>query len=282
MHLLCLSLTIMMVTLISYDVHALTISSAKIDKGAVQVKGKGAASLALLTWEGQSVAQASARGTFRFATPILPQDCVGEISDGGTSASVVIANCGPIAELVQGPPGPQGIQGPPGPQGDKGDTGEPGMQGPPGAGGPVWVDANGTVLASFVPGRGSYASNVYNALRNEDGTLIRLVMSVGNTTDFAYGSSTFSFPVFPTTDCSGPVYIVGNPNFPEGGDPFGETVMHGSTLYYQVGKPTLQEVRSLLGDECAPWSGTYFLAPTASKVPDWTLPVKLLVGAPAP
>jgi hypothetical protein len=76
---------------------ALTVSVAKIDKGAIQIKGKGTAALAPLTWEGQGVAQAQKSGAFRFATTILPQDCIGELSDGTTTVPVVIADCGPVA-----------------------------------------------------------------------------------------------------------------------------------------------------------------------------------------
>jgi hypothetical protein len=36
--------------------HAIKVSVAKIDKGAVQVKGRNAAPLALLSWEGQPIA----------------------------------------------------------------------------------------------------------------------------------------------------------------------------------------------------------------------------------
>lgn len=91
---------------------AITISVAKIDKGAVQVRGSKAQPLALLTWEGQTVAQALNSGRFRFATGVLPEDCIGELSDGTDSIPVVIQGCGP-----QGPPGPAGSPGPQGPPG---------------------------------------------------------------------------------------------------------------------------------------------------------------------
>lgn len=113
------------VTLSAGAAHAITITSAKVDKGAVQVKGKGAASLALLSWEGQSVAQASKSGAFRFASPVLPQDCVGELSDGTGSVAVVVERCGPAAGVIEGPPGP------PGPPGQQGPPGAPGTSGPP-------------------------------------------------------------------------------------------------------------------------------------------------------
>ena len=109
--------------------HALTISTAKIAKGAVQVKGRDAGPLALLTWDGQPMAQANKAGGFRFATVILPQDCIGDLSEGGQAGRGVIEGCGPAAQIVQGPPGPEGS---PGPKGDKGDTGGTGPQGLPG------------------------------------------------------------------------------------------------------------------------------------------------------
>ena len=95
-----------LILLLMHDARAITISVAKIDKGAVQVKGKQAQPLALLTWEGQPVAQASKSGTFRFETTTLPNDCVGTLSDGNHATPVVIQYCGPV-----GPRGPQGATG---------------------------------------------------------------------------------------------------------------------------------------------------------------------------
>lgn len=265
---------------------ALTITGAKIDKGAVQVKGKGAVPLALLTWDGQSVAQASARGTFRFATLILPQDCVGEVGDGTALASVVIANCGPIAELVQGPPGPKGDSGDIGPKGDqgepgpKGDKGDPGEQGPLGSGGLLWVDASGKPVAHFFSGIGRYANNAYNAIRTEDGHPVRLLLKNADLDpeDIGQGSSTFGMLIFPTAGCTGQPHIVGNPNFPSGVDPFAETVLLGNILYYQVGPATTQDAHSVLGNSgCQPWTGDFFMAPAASRQLDWVGPLLLSV-----
>jgi hypothetical protein len=93
-----------LVVFAAFDAHAITISVAKIDKGTVQVKGRKTAPLALISWEGQPVAQSTKTGGFRFATSVLPQDCVGDLSDGSSTIPVVIQGCGP-----QGPPGPASL-----------------------------------------------------------------------------------------------------------------------------------------------------------------------------
>ncbi len=105
-------LALVVFILFSPPADALTISGAKIDKGGVLVKGKGAAPFAQLTWEGQQIAQATKAGTFRFTTSILPEDCVGSLSDGTETVSAIVRSCGP--QGVQGPPGEQGEPGPAG------------------------------------------------------------------------------------------------------------------------------------------------------------------------
>lgn len=100
---------------------AITISVAKINKGAVQVTGTGAPRGATITWEGQPVTQATGTaGRFRFATTVLPADCVGALGDGVATVQVVIASCGPQGTGASGPPGPPGPMGPPGPPGPSG------------------------------------------------------------------------------------------------------------------------------------------------------------------
>ena len=76
---------------------ALTITQATIAKGAVQVAGKGAASLAALTWQGAPVGVASKGGGFKFATAVVPDDCTATVSDGQTTAVAVIAGCTRVA-----------------------------------------------------------------------------------------------------------------------------------------------------------------------------------------
>ncbi|MBI3767011.1 MAG: hypothetical protein HY271_00790 [Deltaproteobacteria bacterium] len=46
------------------------------------MKGSKATPLALITWEGQTVAQANSRGAFRFTSTTLPPSCVGDVGDG--------------------------------------------------------------------------------------------------------------------------------------------------------------------------------------------------------
>jgi hypothetical protein len=72
---------------------ALTVTAAAVEKGAVQVKGKGAAPSASITWDGKAVATASKSGAFRFATTEVPSDCVGEVGDGTSVAPAVVAGC---------------------------------------------------------------------------------------------------------------------------------------------------------------------------------------------
>lgn len=104
---------------------ALLATSAQIKNAAIEVRGKEAAPLATLTWEGQTVGQADAKGKFKFLTTIRPEDCVGAVSDGVQTVSAVIKLCG-------GPPGPAGAPGPVGPPGPAGPQGLAGARGPAG------------------------------------------------------------------------------------------------------------------------------------------------------
>ncbi len=74
---------------------ALTVVDAKIHAAIIQVKGKGAAPSAPITWEGNVVATSSKSGTFLFTTTDVPTDCVGEVGDGSSTAAAVIAGCAP-------------------------------------------------------------------------------------------------------------------------------------------------------------------------------------------
>ena len=114
---------------------ALTVSTAKIANGSVEVKGSKAAPLAAITWEGAPVAIASKSGSFRFETTVLPPDCVGTVGDGEATVRAVLQFCGPPG--AAGPPGPPGEAGPPGEVGAPGEVGPPGQTGPPGPGAPA-------------------------------------------------------------------------------------------------------------------------------------------------
>ncbi len=102
MYLLKLSslLVALAAALIAGAAHAITVTGAKIDKGAVQVKGKGATPNATISWEGQAVGQASRSGGFKFSTSILPSDCVGEVGDGASTAAAVVSACAPAARSL--------------------------------------------------------------------------------------------------------------------------------------------------------------------------------------
>lgn len=86
-------LAALLVVATAAPVSALTITNAKIDKGAVQVKGKDAVPSAPITWDGKVVGAASKAGAFRFATTEVPTDCVGDVGDGTSVAAAVVAGC---------------------------------------------------------------------------------------------------------------------------------------------------------------------------------------------
>ncbi len=104
-----LGLALAVVAALAIPADALTVSTAKVADGAVQIKGGKAGPLATVTWEGAPVAMASKSGSFKFSTTVLPAGCVGTLGDGDTTTPVVIAGCGP--------PGADGSPGPPGPPG---------------------------------------------------------------------------------------------------------------------------------------------------------------------
>ena len=76
-----------------FPAHAQHINVAEIAQGAVQIEGDQAKRNATITWEGVVVTKTNNGGVFKFSTAILPQDCVGELSDGVTTVDVVIAGC---------------------------------------------------------------------------------------------------------------------------------------------------------------------------------------------
>lgn len=208
-----LTTIVVIVMWMTSSVHALTISVAKIDKGAVQVKGKGAASLALLQWEGQPIAQATKSGSFRFATTVLPQDCIGDLSDGGASVAVVIAGCGPASQIVEGPPGPKGDKGDAGQKGDqgnpgpKGDQGEVGQPGPPSS--PRLLDGNDVEIGTVVGVSGDPPHQIYTVLVSGIGKLLRIQLSETSTqADVRFDKQPGDAGVlFANPGCSGQAYV---------------------------------------------------------------------------
>lgn len=182
-----------LVLLAAGPVHGLTPTSAKVTKGVVQVKGKDAAPLALITWEGVPVGQASRSGSFRFETSTLPSDCVGDVSDGAQTAPAVIQFCGGAGPM--GPPGPGGA------------PGEPGSPGPPGPGATV-RDGNGAALGLFlgedVSGGGS------EVVRSVGGMPVRFLVNADLVSPYAGDPQDINGNVvfFEADDCSGQPYML--------------------------------------------------------------------------
>lgn len=85
---------------VASEAAAIKIKKAEIKKGAVEVKGDNAAEEASITWEGVGVATSDKKGKFEFSTANLPQDCVGELSDGVNTIDVVVMGC--RIEVVEG------------------------------------------------------------------------------------------------------------------------------------------------------------------------------------
>jgi len=75
------------------QVQALTIIQATLSRGTVTVSGSQAAISTNISWEGNVVAVSSRRGTFAFATTIVPARCVGTLSDGVSTIGVAIGGC---------------------------------------------------------------------------------------------------------------------------------------------------------------------------------------------
>jgi len=73
--------------------HAITITDATLSSGTVTVSGNKAVKLAAISWEGTPVTTSTKGGAFTFTTANVPEDCVGELSDGVSTVSVAIAGC---------------------------------------------------------------------------------------------------------------------------------------------------------------------------------------------
>jgi len=86
---------------IASPAHAIKVLVATIALGKVQVIGLEAKKSASIKWEDNAVTQSNKLGAFKFSTTNLPQDCVGSLSDGVSTISVVIFGCA-IEEVVSG------------------------------------------------------------------------------------------------------------------------------------------------------------------------------------
>src|SRR5262245_21387303 len=79
---------------LSAPASALTVTSATQVDGVVRVSGSQAAKAgALIRWEGAGVTYASSGGFFVFSSANIPADCMGSVSDGGSTVLVPIEGC---------------------------------------------------------------------------------------------------------------------------------------------------------------------------------------------
>ena len=77
----------------------ITIETATAQNGAAFIKGKGAMNGAQIFWEGTLVTTANKNnGGFSFVG-ILPNDCIGTLSDGGTPQDVQVLGCTPVSQV---------------------------------------------------------------------------------------------------------------------------------------------------------------------------------------
>lgn len=81
--------------------HALS-ASASLAAGVVNVSGSRAARSAPISWEGFVVATAKKNGGFTFATPVVPLDCIGTLSDGFSTIEVRIDGCSNVTTGLPG------------------------------------------------------------------------------------------------------------------------------------------------------------------------------------
>jgi hypothetical protein len=104
---------------------------------------------------------------------------------------------------LQGSPGPQGPAGPVGPQGPQGARGPAGPQGPAGpvGSGVRVVDVNGAVLGRVI-GRVDDDQQNLIVMMTVDGITFEMEVS-----PWSIGVRSYNFPLFETTDCTGPVFL---------------------------------------------------------------------------
>jgi len=73
---------------------AITVDIAEVQNGAAFLRGGKAAANATITWEGTTVAMSNSSGSFNFVG-VVPDNCVGTLSDGMTTTQVFVLDCRP-------------------------------------------------------------------------------------------------------------------------------------------------------------------------------------------
>ena len=73
---------------------AIDIDFAEVHNGGAFVQGDKAVAYSTITWEGQGTAAANRYGGFRFIG-VVPQSCIGTLSDGTSTIQVVVVDCTP-------------------------------------------------------------------------------------------------------------------------------------------------------------------------------------------
>jgi hypothetical protein len=73
---------------------AIKISISYVQDGVAVIQGGQAVPNAMISWEGGDVRHASVNGAFNFLG-VVPQDCVGTLSDGASIVDVALADCTP-------------------------------------------------------------------------------------------------------------------------------------------------------------------------------------------
>ena len=81
------------VLLAAVDAQALVVKDARVSGGVLGISGVQAVPFAQITWEGSGVTPAHKRGSFSFSTTAVPTDCVGTLTDGSATISVVLSGC---------------------------------------------------------------------------------------------------------------------------------------------------------------------------------------------
>ena len=86
---------------------AITIRSAEVQGDSAVVNGRKAEAYQTITWEGDNVATANRKGNFSFSDGVVPEDCIGTLSDGTTTIEVTLDNCTPGSGGGGGEPVPE-------------------------------------------------------------------------------------------------------------------------------------------------------------------------------